>query len=417
MNKKIRTAVTVICLSVLTVLAAGCSKITEDSVISVLDPYGPDNIDSAETDVYNSVLEQWQGANGQIKLDRKSIKGDYYDQELQFYGTSESELPDIFVLNENIVADWRREGLINEEEPLYIYEIPCKAFSVIVYDKDKWKSAGFEGFPDNWEEAVNADSNVIALNYQNDTTVRNIFLSPMTEIFCGEEWMDSVREKDRGNFFMTEEFCRALEETGRICDYCFSQREYEEKSGAVTSFLEGKCTAAVISTSDMYTIKEYLQKNNPERYEGLGFSFLPQKAGRNDDGTWMTTTVNERVLVINPKVAENSDKLAECINFCEYMTGENYSDTMASEFGFECQIPSSKEYEGTDEVWKQLSDMIKYRSDIPDFVECEDIGTVFGKSMYYHSDPELMKWASEGDLTTEEMANKFQDYYEMSGMH
>lgn len=375
--------------------------------ISIADPYGEGEFSyNPEAQAYNAMLEQWAKNHPEVNLDRKSIQGNYYDQELQFYGTTKSALPDIFVLRESSIEDWSRNALLGEEENRHIYLMPKDYFMIIVYDKDKWKAAGFDSFPDNWEDIMNAKDNHIAFNYKNDTTVSSVFLAPNIELFCDESWIKSVQSRERGTFFMQDDFYMALSNTKKMCSVCLKVDEYEKKSSAVDSFLNKDYSAAVISTYDMGVIKNVLKKDNPERYNRLGFAFLPLKINSEDEGTAMTTLVNQYVLVINPKVSDNPEKLARCMDLCESLTNEEYMD-----------MYEEKEFCDTDPVWKELCELIESRNEVPGFLEGRDVEIVLGKDMRYSFDPDLTEWAVKDTYSTEEIANKFQDYYEQSRNH
>lgn len=394
--------ITYFLLVILLLNGCGRKQIAPDA-IRIVDPYGEANSGyEFETYAYNNLLNQWQSNHAWVNIDRKAIQGNdsYYDQEIMFYGTIDRSMPDIFVLNENRIEEWIDKGLIGDKEIRYIYPMPVKRFSIIVYDKDRLELAGYEDFPDNWTDVLKAFDNRIAFDYQKDSIVSEIFLSPNLEIFCGEEWMNDIESGAKKLLFTQQCFENALNSTKRMCDCCLSCSENKKGCSALDSFLNRDYSAAVIFSNDIGTLKKVLQDSNPERYRHLGFSFLPQKISKDDEGSLMTTMARY-VLVINPKVAENAEKLTLCMDLCEYLTNEESVE----------QIKGMEPFKN-DVTWKELNEMLESRTEILGFVEGNNAEVKFGREMSYSCNPDLTEWAINGAYSLEEIENRFQDCYE-----
>lgn len=396
---------------------SGCAKNSCGDAITILDPYEDrDDIFSATADVYNKTIIQFKNEHPEIGFTRKVVRNEDYYGNINSYATMEKGLTDIFVISAAGIKDWIKKGAICNE-PEYIYPLSNKKMTIIVYDKKKWDAEGFGKFPDNWLDIINAKSSDIAICEMNGGSLRRTYLTPYAYMCCGNEWITKLNNNNLATPFMAAEFENALDRTKRLCDIALNETDIKISTRALDRFVDGEVSAAVITTDEMYELKEKLLEKAPDRYENLGFSFLPVNIKPDDEERetvkkYMTTIEISTVLVINSKVKESPDKLAKCVKFCEYMSGQAFADNMAEMFGFECENKSDKTYKGDDFVWSDMLQLIGSKDKSGDLYECQNLGLILEPGTIGSIDELLWQWIKEDDYSIEEIANYFQDYYE-----
>lgn len=412
--------IAVLLLLGLFLIFGGCANAnaTDDDIITLLDPYEErEDIFSATSDVYNKTLSQFKNEHPEIIFTRKVIRNEDYYGNINSYATMQKGLSDVFVIPTSRISDWIEKGEICSE-PEYIYPLSNKNMTIIVYDKKALKAAGFDLFPNNWEDALSAMDTGIAMCEMNGGSLRSTYLTPYTYMCCSDTWIDSLKDKQLETTpFLDDEFVTSLKLTKKLCDLALTKDDLKISDRALVRFLNGDVIAAVITTDEMYELKEKMLKEAPERYENLGFSFLPANIendykGSKTSAEYMTTTGVSTVLVINSKLKENPEKLKKCDEFCKYMTGQTFADNMAEMFGFECENKSDKSYNGDDVVWSDMLKLISNERKSGNLIECENLGFILEPCMIGSVDNLLWQWVLKNDYSVEEIANYIQDYYE-----
>ena len=398
----------------------GCTNAntTDDDAITLLDPYEErDDIFSATSDVYNKTLGEFKKEHPEITFERKVIRNEDYYGNVSSYAAMQRGLTDVFVISASNIDDWIEKGAICSE-PEHIYPLSNKYMTMIVYDKGALKAAGFDSFPNNWEDTINVMGTEIAMCEMNGGSVRRTYLTPYTYMCCSDAWIDSLKGKQfETTPFLDDEFVASLKMTKKLCDLALTKDDLKISDRALVRFLNGDVIAAVITTDEMYELKERLLEEAPEKYENIGFSFLPAnvEADFKDSkigAEYMTTTGVSTVLVINSKLKENPEKLKKCEEFCKYMTGQVFADNMAEMFGFECENKSDKTYKGDDIVWSDMLKLISDERKSGNLIECENLGFILEPGMIGNVDLLLEEWIVEDNYTAEEIANYIQDYAE-----
>lgn len=412
--------IAVLLLLGLLLIFGGCANAntTDDDIITLLDPYEErEDIFSATNDVYNKTLGEFKKEHPEITFERKVIRNEDYYGNVSSYAAMQRGLTDVFVISASNIDDWIEKGAICSE-PEHIYPLSNKYMTMIVYDKGALKAAGFDSFPNNWEDTINVMGTEIAMCEMNGGSVRRTYLTPYTYMCCSDVWFDSLNDKQfETTPFIDEEFVTALNMTKKLCDFALTEDELKVSDRALDRFLKGDVIAAVITTDEMYELKEKMLKEAPERYENLGFSFLPANIendykGSKTSAEYMTTTGISTVLALNSELKENPEKLKKCDEFCKYMTGQVFADNMAEMFGFECENKSDKSYNGDDVVWSDMLKLIDAERKSGNLTECENLGLILKPGTVGSVDNLLWQWILKDDYSTEEVANYIQDYAE-----
>lgn len=316
------------------------------------------------SDGFRTVLADWDAAHPDITLTQNILANAEYKTQIATLAAAD-DLPDVFLLQGMNTIEWAKQGLVYDltdtikSSPYYadyntayftpfttedkIYGFPCLTggtCTVVVYDKQMWKDAGYDSFPSTWEEVEAASE---YFNGQGITTVafgnggkwqaNSDFMSTLGNRYTGPEWFASLIAKS-GASFEDPEFVAALAETQRL----FTQTSiFNPDYNAVTNedareyYIAGTAAAFIGGNWDESYIAATLQESDPDKWANIGFAVLPQPA----DATKAPNSQNIGLgyaVAINPKVAEDPDKLAAAIDLAEYITGPAFSSFVAEKY-------------------------------------------------------------------------------------
>ena len=157
--------------------------------------------------------------------------------------------------------------------------------TVVIYDKQMWKDAGFDTFPSTWEDVEKASE---YFNEQGITTIafgnggqwqaNSCFLSTLGNRYTGPDWFSSLIAKD-GAAFTDDTFVAALKETQHL----FNETSiFNEDFNAVTNedareyYISGDAAAFIGGNWDESYIWASLQ--DTDKFDQMGFAVLPQPA-------------------------------------------------------------------------------------------------------------------------------------------
>ena len=159
------------------------------------------------------------------------------------------------------------------------------------------------------------------------------FISTLGNRYTGPEWFASLIAKS-GAAFTDEEFVKALAETKHL----FTETNIFNKDfNTVTNedareyFISGDAAAFIGGNWDWSYIWQTLKDSNEEKYNNMGIAVLPQPA----DATEAPDSQNIGLgyaIAINPKVAEDPDKLAAAIDLAQELTGPAFSTYVAENY-------------------------------------------------------------------------------------
>lgn len=314
------------------------------------------------SDGFRTVIAQWEAAHPDITLTQNVLANAEYKTEIATLAAAD-DLPDVFLLQGMNTIAWADQGLVLDltdtikASPYYdsynqayftpftvgdsIYGFPALTggtCTVVIYDKAMWKEAGFDAFPTTWEDVEKAaeyfnEQGIITIAFGNGGKwqANSCFLSTLGNRYTGPEWFSSLIAKD-GAAFTDAEFVAALAETQRL----FSETSiFNEDFNAVTNedareyYISGDAAAFIGGNWDESYIWAALQDS--EKFENMGFAVLPQPA----DATKAPTSQNIGLgyaIAINPKVAEDPDKLAAAIDLAQELTGPAFASFVAENY-------------------------------------------------------------------------------------
>lgn len=314
------------------------------------------------SDAFRTTIANWEAAHPDITLNQNVIANAEYKTEIATLAAAD-DLPDVFLLQGMNTIAWADQGLVMDltdtikASPYYdqynqayftpftvgdkIYGFPALTggtCTVVIYDKQMWKDAGFDTFPSTWEDVEKASE---YFNEQGITTIafgnggqwqaNSCFLSTLGNRYTGPDWFSSLIAKD-GAAFTDDTFVAALKETQHL----FNETSiFNEDFNAVTNedareyYISGDAAAFIGGNWDESYIWASLQ--DTDKFDQMGFAVLPQPA----DATEAPNSQNigfGYAVAINPKVAEDPDKLAAAIDLAQELTGPAFASYVAENY-------------------------------------------------------------------------------------
>ena len=314
------------------------------------------------SDAFRTTIANWEAAHPDITLNQNVIANAEYKTEIATLAAAD-DLPDVFLLQGMNTIAWADQGLVMDltdtikASPYYdqynqayftpftvgdkIYGFPALTggtCTVVIYDKQMWKDAGFDTFPSTQEDVEKASE---YFNEQGITTIafgnggqwqaNSCFLSTLGNRYTGPDWFSSLIAKD-GAAFTDDTFVAALKETQHLFN---ETKIFNEDFNAVTNedareyYISGDAAAFIGGNWDESYIWASLQET--DKFDQIGFAVLPQPA----DATEAPNSQNIGLgyaIAINPKVAEDPDKLAAAIDLAQELTGPAFASYVAENY-------------------------------------------------------------------------------------
>lgn len=314
------------------------------------------------SDAFRTTIANWEAAHPDITLNQNVIANAEYKTEIATLAAAD-DLPDVFLLQGMNTIAWADQGLVMDltdtikASPYYdqynqayftpftvgdkIYGFPALTggtCTVVIYDKQMWKDAGFDTFPSTWEDVEKASE---YFNEQGITTIafgnggqwqaNSCFLSTLGNRYTGPDWFSSLIAKD-GAAFTDDTFVAALKETQHL----FNETSiFNEDFNAVTNedareyYISGDAAAFIGGNWDESYIWASLQ--DTDKFDQMGFAVLPQPADATEAPNSQNIGLGYAV-AINPKVAEDPDKLAAAIDLAQELTGPAFASYVAENY-------------------------------------------------------------------------------------
>ena len=314
------------------------------------------------SDAFRTTIANWEAAHPDITLNQNVIANAEYKTEIATLAAAD-DLPDVFLLQGMNTIAWADQGLVMDltdtikASPYYdqynqayftpftvgdkIYGFPALTggtCTVVIYDKQMWKDAGFDTFPSTWEDVEKASE---YFNEQGITTIafgnggqwqaNSDFLSTLGNRYTGPEWFSSLIAKD-GAAFTDDTFVAALKEMQHLFN---ETKIFNEDFNAVTNedareyYISGDAAAFIGGNWDESYIWASLQET--DKFDQIGFAVLPQPADATEAPNSQNIGLGYAV-AINPKVAEDPDKLAAAIDLAQELTGPAFASYVAENY-------------------------------------------------------------------------------------
>lgn len=391
------------------------------------------------SDGFRTVLAQWDEAHPDITLTQTVIANAEYKTQIATLAAA-NDLPDVFLLQGMNTIEWAKQGLVMDltdtissspyaadynESYFTPFTAEGKRYgfpvltggtcTVVIYDKAMWKEAGFDAFPTTWADVEKASE---YFNGQNITTVafgnggkwqaNSCFLSALGDRYTGGDWFKGLIEKS-GSKFTDEAFVKALAETQRLFH---DTKIFNPDFNAVTNedareyYIAGTAAAFIGGNWDESYIWATLQESDPEKFENMGFAVLPQPADATQNPKSQNIGLGYAV-AINPKLAEDPDKLAAAIDLAEYVTGPAFASYVAENYALGGLTKvADVDLSGFDQITQDF-----YNYSYVDTTGCEIYDSYISSAVWDVLNTDLQTMMN-GDITPEEVAANAQAAYE-----
>lgn len=315
------------------------------------------------SDGFRTMLAEWKEANPDINLVENVLANDEYKTQIATLAAAD-DLPDVFLLQGMNTKSWAEQGLVMDltdviaqspyaadyKEAFFtpfkdadgkIYALPALTggtCTVVVYDKQMWKDAGFESFPATWEEVLEAKEyfagegvDTIAFGNSGKWQANSCFMSTIGTMFTGKEWFESIINKG-GAAFTDKEQQDAL----AFAQEAFNSGVFNADFNAISNedareyYIAGDAAAFIGGNWDVSYIMATLLESDEEKYNNIGFATFPSI-----EGAKLSNLQNIGMgygMAINAKVAEDPDKLAAAIDLIYKLTGADFSNFVAQNY-------------------------------------------------------------------------------------
>lgn len=391
------------------------------------------------SDGFRTVLAAWNDAHPDINLSENVLANAEYKTQIATLAAADN-LPDVFLLQGMNTKAWAEQGLImdltdtikaspyydqydqdyftpfKDGDKLYGYPVLTGGTcTVVIYDKAMWKEAGYDAFPSTWEDVEKASEyfkeqgiDTVAFGNGGKWQANSDFLSTLGDRYTGKDWFQSLIDKG-GAAFTDEAFVKALTETQHL----FTETDiFNEDYNSVTNedareyYISGDAAAFIGGNWDESYIAATLKDSDEEKFNNIGFAVLPQPADATEDPDSQNIGLGYAV-AINPKVADDPDKLAAAIDLAQEITGPAFSTYVAENYALGGLTK-------TDDVDLSKFDQITqdfYNYSYVDTTKCEIYDSYINSAVWDVLNTDLQTMMN-GEMTPEEVAENAQKAYE-----
>lgn len=313
------------------------------------------------SDGFRTMVTEWDEANPDITLVQNVLANDDYKTQIATLAAAD-DLPDVFLLQGMNTRAWAEQGLVMDMTEIInsspyneqydhsfffpftyndsIYGLPVLTggtTTVVVYEQAIWQEAGYDTFPETWDEVMEADAffeeqgmDTIAFGNSGKWQANSCFLSAVGNRFTGNDWFYSMVDKS-GAAFTDQEFVDSLQFTQDI----FTSGVFNPDFNAINNedarelFIAGDASAFIGGNWDVSYIQSVLE--GTEMYDTTKFAVIPQPAGA--DATTRTHAIGMGFAVaINSKLADNPEKLAAAIDLAYKVTGPDFAEYVGANY-------------------------------------------------------------------------------------
>lgn len=311
------------------------------------------------SDGFRTINAKWDEEHPNINLVQNVLANDEYKTQIATLAAAD-DLPDVFLLQGMNTKAWADQGLImdmtdiiskspyNYDDSLFypftyedkIYGIPALTGGtccVVIYDSAAWKEAGFDTFPDNWDDVKKASEyfkgkgiDTIAFGNKDKWQANSCWLSTIGNRFTGADWTYSLIEK-RGAAFTDQSFIDALKFTQDI----FASGVFNPDFNAISNedareyYISGDAAAFIGGNWDESYIQATLK--DTALYDTTKFAVLPQPEGATGDTGTHDIGLGYAV-AINAKLKDDPEKLAAAIDYAYTVTGADFSEYVTENY-------------------------------------------------------------------------------------
>ena len=310
------------------------------------------------SDGHRTMIAQWEAAHPDVTLTQEVLANGDYKTQVATYAAAD-DLPDVFLLQGMNTISWANQGLVLDLTDYIVnspyadqynmdYLVPFTVdgkyygfpvltggtCTVVVYDSALWAEAGFDSFPETWDDVEAAKAtfdemgiDTLGFGNQGQWNLNSCFVSCLGYQYTGTQWFSDILAGTGNASFSDPEFVSALAET----QYLFNEAGiFNEDFNSITNedarelYIAGDCAAYICGNWDCDYIRATLEETDPEKLANTKFAVLPKAADATKYEKFQNIGLGYGI-AINPKVAEDPAKLAACIDLAQYLTGPDFA--------------------------------------------------------------------------------------------
>lgn len=390
------------------------------------------------SDGFRTMIADWEGANPDVELSQIILANDDFKTQVATLAAA-NDLPDVFLLQGMNTKAYAEQGLILDmsqivkDSPYYdqydqsffypflnegsTYGLPVLTggtCTVVAYDSALWAAAGYEKFPETWDEMIAASAyfkeqgiDPVSFGNSGKWQLNSCFLSTVGNRFTGADWTHSLIEK-KGAAFTDPEFVAALKFTQDI----FATDVFNKDVNAINNedareyFIAGDSASFIGGNWDISYIQSAIKGTDLENT--MKFAVVPQPAGAT--GAYNTHDIGMGfALAISSDVAEDPAKLATVTNMVYELTGAKFSQYVAENYA----LGGLTKVDNVDlSKFDRLTQEF-YAFSYVDNNACEIYDSFISGAVWDVLNTDLQMLIN-GDITPEEVAANAQEVYESS---
>lgn len=307
-----------------------------------------------ETKAYIDSIATYQQNHPEINVNIETMAHDDYGVKIQARAAA-NDLPDIFILKGSWIENFASNGLVADltqyrdsvewADDFYpgvfdsctydekIYGVPnqfCAPTSMVFYDAELWKQAGYESFPQTWEEVQKAAAEfqaqgintTIALGNKEKWPYESCWFSTLADRYTGTEWMNAIKSRDGSAKFTDPDFVSALAFTRDLGSSGILNPDYNSITSQQANdlYIQGKAAAVISGNWDI----SYILANATEELSGrTKIAALPQPAGATKGEQGSMSSSSGWFVAINSKL--EGEKLEAALDFAFGIAGPEFS--------------------------------------------------------------------------------------------
>lgn len=262
-----------------------------------------DIMDSAEGRAFLRLSEEWLEMHPHVTIEQSTMgQGDYQTRVMVL--AAADDMPDMFFTkgswvshfyNAGVMADltdyidmslaWRPGMFDPFTRNGRIYAVPyqCNVTHLIYYNMEMWREAGFDSFPDNWEDIERAHEHFAAngittISFGNFDmwNIGSCILSALGDRFTGTEWTESIVRNDGIASFTDPEWVASLEwamDMRRFFNTDFNAIPHQQ---AATMFAEENAAAHI---NGIWMTSWFISNASEELVENMNVAVMPGVPG------------------------------------------------------------------------------------------------------------------------------------------
>lgn len=199
-------------------------------------------------DCFLTLIEEYEEEHPDLTITQQTMSQADYSTKIQAQAAV-NELPDVFMVkgswmnnfvDNDVLApvndyldayenkDKFREGAFDAAtKDGNIYGVPnqLSLTSVVYYNAELWKEAGYDEFPDNWDDIFKANEkfkemgiSTFSLGNKDKWPAESCLLSTIGDRYTGSEWTESIIANDGSAKFTDDAFVDSLELVKKMAD-------------------------------------------------------------------------------------------------------------------------------------------------------------------------------------------------------